>query len=825
MRHFLIVLAAILMCSSAPAAVRSTSGDSVIELAGGVFSLGNLPTDFSVLLWVRADETVADARSIFEVPGVFRIGTDAEGRVEASAVMKLIEGGTEEFGVVADGVVAGGQWTLIAMVYRGGVREITLHVRTHEGGWENSAVFGLPASLMNSASGGARLGHGSDGRPALVGLYGLVCVRSHTVGPVDVLTMYQYRRYFGGYVLHTAPSGSMNGPAGALWMMNHAMTTQPTDVDAGGERHERAAVVGEAVGRHNVHVFDRQVAGLSEYERFNRVRGAAQVSGFVYESVYDDEASEWFVRDPGPFSATFESVGGPSPLARRLATQPHRLMRVMISSNSRAVSRSDGTDLSPGNYTHGFIDLQREHTAGVFFRPATRGSLAPWFGLDCTEEARSHRAQLIDATFGKYGAFSRMWTGSARGPSQGPGAGLFVENGGFYEMRAKPEPGSLMTADKPLVVEAHVIAFPGASTLMWQATRGRSQGDVGIAAGPPQVLDLNTQRYGRLWGPGDSIINPTAIRLDGDWTGLVEAGDAIYVVAGPGAGQLHIVSRVTQGIFSAIVEFTMPMLSSPSTGSDLRVGPWRFETVRHEFDAIEAGDENDWRGLRLEASGGNGFAVFAFNAWRPNVRGFVFGMSGWGGNGYLPQLLYGDATARRAWMEMSQSDLWLVVPAQQNSVTANMRDWTAEIRAALPQCEVVWAGEGDHPSGQLLAWPTYIVNNAAAEGVVGVVAFDRPGIGTSLEQLGDGHRSNLPHLSRRGNLQLAKVWSKLLLEAATDPCPADLAAPWGVYDFFDVQVFLSYFAGGDPLGDLNGDGVLDFFDVQMFLGAFSGGCP
>lgn len=55
-------------------------------------------------------------------------------------------------------------------------------------------------------------------------------------------------------------------------------------------------------------------------------------------------------------------------------------------------------------------------------------------------------------------------------------------------------------------------------------------------------------------------------------------------------------------------------------------------------------------------------------------------------------------------------------------------------------------------------------------------------------------------------------------------CPADLASPWGVLDFFDVQTFLNLYSAHDPLADLNNDGQWDFFDVQEYLAAFSRGC-
>ena len=55
-------------------------------------------------------------------------------------------------------------------------------------------------------------------------------------------------------------------------------------------------------------------------------------------------------------------------------------------------------------------------------------------------------------------------------------------------------------------------------------------------------------------------------------------------------------------------------------------------------------------------------------------------------------------------------------------------------------------------------------------------------------------------------------------------CPADLQCD-GLLDFFDIQLYLQWFAAEDPRADMNQDGVLDFFDVQIYLGMFSAGCP
>lgn len=56
-------------------------------------------------------------------------------------------------------------------------------------------------------------------------------------------------------------------------------------------------------------------------------------------------------------------------------------------------------------------------------------------------------------------------------------------------------------------------------------------------------------------------------------------------------------------------------------------------------------------------------------------------------------------------------------------------------------------------------------------------------------------------------------------------CPADLAAPFGTLNFFDVSAFLSLFNAGDPGADFDHNGALNFFDLSAFMTAFSAGCP
>jgi hypothetical protein len=57
-------------------------------------------------------------------------------------------------------------------------------------------------------------------------------------------------------------------------------------------------------------------------------------------------------------------------------------------------------------------------------------------------------------------------------------------------------------------------------------------------------------------------------------------------------------------------------------------------------------------------------------------------------------------------------------------------------------------------------------------------------------------------------------------------CTADLAAPWGQINFFDLSAFLAAYNAQQPSADLAlPSGVFNFFDVSAYLNAFNTGCP
>lgn len=62
--------------------------------------------------------------------------------------------------------------------------------------------------------------------------------------------------------------------------------------------------------------------------------------------------------------------------------------------------------------------------------------------------------------------------------------------------------------------------------------------------------------------------------------------------------------------------------------------------------------------------------------------------------------------------------------------------------------------------------------------------------------------------------------------AGPPPCPADIAAPFGILDLNDINVFVGGFLTGDPVSDIAEPfGVLDLNDINVFVSSFLAGCP
>lgn len=73
-----------------------------------------------------------------------------------------------------------------------------------------------------------------------------------------------------------------------------------------------------------------------------------------------------------------------------------------------------------------------------------------------------------------------------------------------------------------------------------------------------------------------------------------------------------------------------------------------------------------------------------------------------------------------------------------------------------------------------------------------------------------------------GGSQAVGIYAAALSDGGND-CQVDVNND-GVIDFFDLQLFLNWYATGNLNADFANDGVLDFFDLQSFLNLYSAGC-
>ncbi len=64
------------------------------------------------------------------------------------------------------------------------------------------------------------------------------------------------------------------------------------------------------------------------------------------------------------------------------------------------------------------------------------------------------------------------------------------------------------------------------------------------------------------------------------------------------------------------------------------------------------------------------------------------------------------------------------------------------------------------------------------------------------------------------------------VSCTADTCPADLAAPFGTLNFFDIAAYIGLFNANDPAADIAAPfGSLNFFDISEYIGLFNAGCP
>lgn len=757
---------------------------------------------FSLIVWLHPME-LDQAASVLDLPATFRLMVEADGSVRATMQQS---GDPEELSAVAPQALGAGEWALLVVVFDGSNGDLTVRVRQGE---QPEAFGSASAPGFDTGAVGIAMTIGATpDLPAVVGHYGLLALRTEAVNAIDVEELWNHRWIHGPYSLdNSAAGGVMSTPLSCRWMIGHAMTTQPLDGGVPGSTHERAAIVDWPVTINNTHIFDRFEAHGPEYRV---VRPVEFVSGFVHRSPFDPPVDGFFVRELPQIDKPLPDpphVSVVAPRLRELASGPRGLLRVIASANSRGMQANDGSGLlgeevglAQGSYAAGFVGLNLSQTAGVLNRTAHLGRL-PWFGFDARDHLphRTGDVSHIDVT-----DFSRFWTGSGT-PGPGPGHGIQIMPGGSYVLRCRPQ--GLIEADAPLMIDAYVLRFPGASTLRYVLNKHDRQGAAGTDVGAETTLSLDstTLVHAINVAGGDEVIDATELHLAGEFTKQLEVGWACCW----GTSSISLIETVAYdaGSDQTTIIFEHPFSSAPGDGELLRFGPWDFEVVKVEWPALDGQDPLDWRGLHVAAEddGGAGVVVFAFSAWRPGVDGFVIGHAGWSGHGYTPQLDQSFEVPRQAWMQILEPDVWLQCYAQQQSEPSSMLDFTDAVRAALPEIEVAWLGDMEHGVGAFVNWDRYILENAEAADVAAISVLEDPRLGAQLDLYADGLRKDPNHISQRGVERLAALWTERLPLVAL---PGEPATP----------------------GDLNGDGAVDAADLLLLLGSWGpcaepGNCP
>lgn len=821
------------LVAASQGAIRASSPDSFVQLAqvNGPSVVTSGAPAFSCFVWIHRSDADSQPMYILEIPGAFDLLVDP-----ADQSIRSHRGGTGGpggAGVALElilplrdrtGEVPLDEWILLGISWNNSTGEFRGWARSENLPRVQDSIV-APGFAPSGPLGDLTLGWPQRaGTVAQQGVYGLIVFRDLAVDGGDFDDVWAQRDYFGGYRIdNVLGGGNLNGPNGAVWMVNHAILTNPSEAVTG--IPASAALPGDTIAIDNYCVLDTSDPDSTLLTAGLVSSLSPAPDSFEYVSPYDVGGEPFFIRQvpavpdlPEPWYVT-----GVAPKIRQLALgTPQGLIRCVVSANSRGTKTSDADDQTwPENYAHGFIQTHLGVVAGVLNRPARINAGHRWFAFDnLNAPVRSGVVSHITAAGAQQG-FARLWSNSASAPV-GPGQGIWMNDGAVFALKAKPEPGSLVVADAPLVVRTYMLRFPGAGTLSWRPVKAAAQNLPGTT-GPATTVDLGAPGSFSHVLAGADVVDPvlSQLVLDGDFTTQVNAGDAVFVSAGLGEGNFSVISGVSGDGVTTWITLEHWFTHSPVTGSTIEIGPWEIVTVEHEWPALAPSETEVWRGLELTAVGGP-VVNFAWDAWRPDVSGLVFGIAGWGGHGYTGQLEEAFATATPAWMQALGPDVWLQGFATQASEPVSMSDYLNEIRQALPEVEVAWLGEGEHSifGEGSQAWHVYILNEAQAAGVTAATMVRDLSIGTFPDQCADGQRADSAHLTHRGNTRLAEGWTAMLRQAAMASPDIDGDGVVGITDF----LLLLENWGPCPApptfcaADLDGDGVVGITDFLLLLG-------
>lgn len=802
------------------AQVQSLSQAASLSVPAAHTPAALLAGDFSIFAWVRRDPADAAEARVLTLPGTFDLGFNGSKGVEFRLWRKDGRVLTARTGRESDR----GLWTLIVVSFTQATGSVLVWAGSGVGpGHAGHAVDPFWAGpVLRAPTAGLRLG-AADGSPAMLGSFGVITIRDEPTTDAQAQAAFASRRAFAGYASDTQ-TALAPGASRCVLMLNHSVLTNPLSFLP--DQLSSPALAGEPVTLDNYALFRGELLGADHGTGLVAIHGIDAAEGFVFSA--PSLADNFFLRDlPRLVEDDFTPYAGVAPTTRLLATNaPDRTIRVMVTGNSRAVQRDDGTGDAPGNWMHGFAHALGDSVSGSMLRPmiSEGGEGHAWLGFDA--RGGVYRTGLVEPLDwpGDWLGFTRFWSGSAFGDGVAAGSGVRIAPGISYALRTSDEPGTKLRADATLRLDAFVLRFPGSSTLRWRTARATTSAAAPVSPSTWTVIELDSTDIVEVLAPG-AVPTPSELVTSLAAAASIAPGHACYVSAGAGAGAIAIVGAVDVGPTEATVALTHPLDPVPEPGSTVRFGPWSVERVTTLAPPVPTGDPAAWRGLELQAQADTGAGVIAFavSAARDDIPGFILGPGGWGGHGYDEQIAGAAPGALHAWAAASAADIWMLTPAQQASDPESMSAMTDIVRAARPDAEIVWAHDMEHDFGNpLIAWHRYVRDHGQQADAAISILYD-PAFGSWPEQLRSMLRKNGGHMNTPGAKLAAERWIDALRRATASPCPADFDGS-GIVNSNDFFAFLAAYGAAAVAADLTGDGTVNVNDFFAFLAAYQAAC-
>jgi len=780
----------------------ATSADNVISWTGDAAPRHTLTSDaWSIIAWLREDpdQTPIDmTRTIIGLDDVALLGIDSSDHLTATlpttvgAVTVNLPAFTPAHGATL------ASWTLVALTVerdqRQAISTITLLARGNDASAVVEASFVMPDDILVDVHDDAMFSFG--GAPtSWLGARSVV-VRDHGVNAVDVEALWQARSLTAPIVMDTLDDGgSMSGEYGAIWAAGLFNPTSPLDAGVSAQ----ASLRNDLVTANNVVVLHRHAVTAPMSIMHVRPTIVGPASSFRHVDPYDADS---------PLGGFFlpridDSAGLVTPTSGVLGERAARFaledsdqpLRVLSWSNSRAVSLSTaGGRTVAENHAQAYTVERRARQIGAVNIPIMLVDTRQ-FGVDSFEYGRFHIDGAVDPIYGGASAgqramYQRLWSGGgivapAAGAS-GASGGVLLRPGGSIQIGVHPEPGSELSADRPLLLECYALVSGVVPSVRLTRVKSPALNVPGSAIGPTTSWQTSTTSWTHEMTESDLRIDNDTLQLFGDVSALVSPGQLMIVQDDrPTYNSVNQVHNVSVANGQTTIDFVHSFDDIPATpqrGQGLTFTDARVERLRVRLPALAPDDPDTCRGLRIDNVGKGIVALYAMTYHVENACGEMHGPVGWGGAGYSTQIPAAFDGALERLFELTAPDVVIAMPADQLTEPVWWSNAIDTIRAGAPHADIILATTSEMtPTG----WDHLAADEAftTRANVFGVSLRAHPDLGDTFEMFASFGMRDAFHFSTHGNVLIARA---LLDELQTPGSDVLNETPTFVDELLDV---------------------------------------